>query len=84
MIAIRSDFIFLGPDGLDTVIAHQTGDAPLPNVHTQFLLFIGNAWVVHNFLGLSDAVHGYVLESPYRRVDAGSWGEPAKRQSHTM
>jgi hypothetical protein len=84
VVAVRCCLVFLGPDDFDAVIAHQTANAPLPNVSLPAAATLRSSVAVRNSLGLSDAAHGYELELPYHRVDAGSSGEPATHGSHAM
>ena len=36
--------VFLGPDDLDAVLAHQTAHTPVADVQPQFLQFFGHPW----------------------------------------
>ena len=77
-------FTFLVLDDPDRIIAHQAAHAPVPNVHSHFLQLLHSCLDAHNFGGSSGADHQYQPGSPYRRVNAGSLGEPDKRETHAM
>ena len=44
MVAICCGLVFLGPDDLDAVLAHQTAHTPVTDVQPQLLQLFGHPW----------------------------------------
>ena len=76
--------IFPGPDDLDAIPAPQAAHAPLPNAHPGGRATFHSCVAARSFAGLSGAVHGYELASPYHRVDTGSSAESATRRKYAV
>ena len=84
VIIVSRYTIFPGPDDLDAIPAPQAAHAPLPNAQPRGRATFHSCVVARSFAGLSGAVHGYELASPYHRVDTGSSAEPATRRKYAV